>query len=112
VPVDVPNTIDIISTNPKTGEVTLTISDHLDWSEPNEHLLILQDKLNAYLRFIEGDEVVEYCKGQRPPSITVHVAFMHKPVQDAIDFLMKASEIVSDVGASLRYTVHQSGSGQ
>ena len=32
------------------------ISDHLDWENEGEHLLLLQDKLNAYLGYIEAKD--------------------------------------------------------
>ena len=35
------------------------ISDHLDWENEGEHLLLLQDKLNAYLGYIEAKEFQE-----------------------------------------------------
>ena len=37
--------------------VVLTITDHLEWDIENEHLLILQDKINAYLGAIEDGEL-------------------------------------------------------
>ena len=37
--------IDFIGLNDSTGEVVLTISDHLEWN--NNHLVLLQEKLNA-----------------------------------------------------------------
>lgn len=35
------------------GELVMLISDHLDWSNEGEHLLALQDKINAYIAFWE-----------------------------------------------------------
>ena len=50
--------VDFLTLENETGVALLTVSDHLDWSE-NEtcHLVLLQDKLNAYLRFIESGEI-------------------------------------------------------
>ena len=45
--------VDFVSTTEK-GIIRLTISDHLEWASKNEHLLILQNKINAYLNFIES----------------------------------------------------------
>lgn len=50
--------IDIISTNPK-GEVVLHIADHLEWTLQKDHILLLQDKINAYLQFIESGQILE-----------------------------------------------------
>ena len=49
--------IDAISINPQ-DVVVLTISDHLEWDEENEHLLLLQNKINAYLGVIESGEKI------------------------------------------------------
>ena len=46
--------VDLATIDSTSGDLWLTISDHLSW-EVNEgsHLVLLQNKLNAYLRFIE-----------------------------------------------------------
>ena len=50
--------IDIIGIN-KEGKATLTISDHLVWDDKNEHLLILQNKINTYIGYIEDRQYFE-----------------------------------------------------
>jgi uncharacterized protein DUF6572 len=45
------NVVDIISRDPTNGEILLTISDHLDWTDPVKHLGVLQEKINCYLAF-------------------------------------------------------------
>lgn len=38
--------------------VSLAISDHLAWGNAiNEHLYKLQEKINSYIKFIEGGEI-------------------------------------------------------
>jgi len=50
--------IDFVNIEDKTGDVLLSISDHLSWDEgEGEHLLMLQAKLNTYLAFIEGGQM-------------------------------------------------------
>ena len=55
--VEEPAKIDFAAFDPKAGEVRLIISDHLDWTEEGEHLLLLQSKLNSYLAFVESGEI-------------------------------------------------------
>jgi hypothetical protein len=50
--------IDFISIDP-SNKVALTISDHLKWDNNEDHLLILQDKINAYLEVIESGQIYE-----------------------------------------------------
>ena len=51
--------IDVIGIDRQTGQVVLTISDHLDWSDSIAHQKILQEKLNRYLAFVESGEIME-----------------------------------------------------
>lgn len=51
--------IDSIGTDKLSGDIILTISDHLDWSNEIEHLEILQEKLNSYIEYIEGGQISE-----------------------------------------------------
>lgn len=41
------------------SKIELVISDHLGWEpeEEMEHLLMLQEKINAYISFIESGEI-------------------------------------------------------
>ena len=80
--VDNPDVIDIVSTT-STGEVVLTIADHLPWDEANEHLLILQSKINSYLVFIEGGQLAsEYPNAKPGAPVQIRVACLNKPSPD------------------------------
>ena len=57
--VDQPAVIDFLWKDPKNNRAVLTISDHLDWEDEGEHLVLLQDKLNHYLEFIESGQLAE-----------------------------------------------------
>ncbi len=54
------NIVDAVGIEKTTGDVVLTIADYLDWETSEaQHLELLQEKLNAYLRFIESGELLE-----------------------------------------------------
>ena len=55
--IDETNKIDFISINKESENCVLTISDHLDWSNPTDHLVSLQSKINSYLEFIESEQI-------------------------------------------------------
>ena len=50
------NVVDAISIG-EDSKCYLTISDHLDWENPHEHLQIFQDKLNDYLNFVKSGQL-------------------------------------------------------
>ena len=78
--------IDFISTTPE-GKVELTISDHLEWDAENNHLLILQNKLNAYLDFIQSGQILEDYPSAENKEIVISVVMKYAPKEDALTFL-------------------------
>src|ERR1700691_3566556 len=90
--------IDIISMDRLTGEVTLTISDHLDWCDTSGHLLTLQRKLNRYLAFIESGEIFEQYPTAKDRSIAIAIVFQFAPDELGLAFLTQAKQIVEGAG--------------
>ncbi len=101
--VDNPNIIDVIGTDQTTGEVVLTISDHLEWDDRNEHLLILQEKINRYIGFIETGELREKYPEAEGQPIRVDVVYKYPPGEDGDRFLRLASETFEKAGWSLTW---------
>lgn len=66
------NTVDFYWENPKSGEPTLIIVDHLDWTDTLGHIDLLQAKINAYLQYIEGGQLAE----EHPSAIDRKVVIM------------------------------------
>ncbi len=95
--------IDVIGVDKKTGDVILTISDHLNWEDETRHLLLLQEKINAYLAFIESEEMIgSYpdAKGRRP---VISIKAMHEPSTGALKFLAQVRDIIAGAGISFRF---------
>ena len=82
----------------------LTISDHLEW-DTGEHVLRLQEKLNAYLRFIESGELVQRYPAAEGRTAQIAVACKHAPDTLGENFLSRASALLSDAGIVLTYEV-------
>ena len=74
------NKIDIISAFPGGGVVYLSVVDHLPWSDPQggaisveEHLYLLQEKLNAYLEYVDSGALAQ----DVPDAATKKVVFLY-----------------------------------
>lgn len=101
------NVIDIITIN-KEGVLILTISDHLEWDDENEHLLLLQEKINSYLDFIENGQLAESYPDKADKKIMIQIVFKYQPNKTAEDFLEKAREAVKGIGYGFNlYQLHQ-----
>ena len=95
--------IDIIGTN--ENKTSLVISDHLEWDAKNEKLLLLQDKLNTYLAFVESGEIYEQYPDALDKSIEIKLVSKYHPNQEALKFLNLASGIIQSAGFVLVYEV-------
>ena len=94
--------VDIVTTNNANAECVLTISDHLPWDEPG-HLLMLQEKLNTYLSFIESGEIEGPVPDAKYRSIRINVVLAHEPTKEALDFLAQAQSIIRGAGFELAW---------
>lgn len=90
--------IDVIGT--RGDHVVLAISDDLDWSDPDLHEALLQDKLNAYLSFVESGQLAEVAPLAHDGSIEIRLVVLHRPTPRAESFLVRVRELVERAGYS------------
>ncbi|MBN9284089.1 MULTISPECIES: DUF6572 domain-containing protein [unclassified Flavobacterium] len=103
--VDNKDVIDAVSINTE-GKVVLTISDHLEWNgDENNHILILQEKINSYLDFVEGDQIIESYPQAIGKQFVIQVVFKYSPSSDGILFLNEVENILKENGYVLHYYV-------
>jgi len=96
--VEQPDVIDIVSTDRYTGDVVLTVSDHLDWSDSSTHQLLLQSKLSRYLAFVESGEILESYPNAKNRTILFRVVFKFPPDESGRAFLIRAKAVVESAG--------------
>jgi hypothetical protein len=97
------DTIDIIGTTPE-GKVILTISDHHPW-DVTWHFQLLQDKINAYLQFIESGQIFEDYPNAVGRELAIETAMKHEPTSEAISFLEKVKEVIEGAGFGFKWKV-------
>ena len=101
--------IDFIGVNDSENEVVLTISDHLEWESSNtqDHLSLLQDKINSYLSFIEGGQLLESYPDSEGKKPVISIVGQYSLNDEAESFINQVKSIVSDAGMSLRFEVYK-----
>lgn len=97
--------IDAIGSDLDGREVTLLITDHLSWDNESEHLLKLQDKINAYVRFVESGELYEKHKEYLEMNAVIEIAFQHRINEKGIWFIDQVKSALSPIGIGIRYTI-------
>ncbi len=84
--------------SPKTGCVELGISDHLDWTQEAEHLVLLQEKVNAYLRFIESGELLKHFPEAMDRGVRITVVARHSIPSNAQSFYEELRKTLEQAG--------------
>lgn len=86
--VDNPNILDAIGINEATQAIELHIKDTLDFSNQEDHLTMLQKKLESYLSFVENGGLEQTFKEDAyARKIYFVINFTHEPDSNTIEFL-------------------------
>ena len=85
--VDNTEVIDMITENEDGNELVLGISDHLDWENEYEHLMLLQAKINSYLMFIETKQYNETYPNRNYKSYLIRIYFAYDTPDNCQKFL-------------------------
>lgn len=80
------NKIDAMGISKDGGGLILMLSDHLDWENEPEHLALLQDKINAYLGFIESNQYLDTYPDIVFEYYVIDVRFKYKATEDCLKF--------------------------
>jgi len=79
--------IDVIASDPKTGEVVLVMNEADEWNGSDEQLLALQERFNAYVSFLLDGEMATdhpHLAGKRA---RIEVRCTHIPDARALELL-------------------------
>jgi hypothetical protein len=92
------NVIDIIVVNEEEKYISLVISDHLEWDDKNEKLLILQSKINSYLAYIETGQIYEQHPDSRGLDVHIVLTCRHEPSPEGLNFLGLVTPVIEEAG--------------
>jgi hypothetical protein len=98
------NVVDFVAFSDSSKEVLLVIVDHLPWDEnEGEHLLLLQNKLNTYLEFVEGGQLEAGFPKARGKEVIVKMTGTYPLSEQALKFFNLAKGRISELGFGLRF---------
>jgi hypothetical protein len=94
--IDQTNVVDSIGFDPNKDEAQLIITDHLGWAEgereDKEHLYLLQEKINSYLRFIESGEIYSAYPKAEGKTLLIRVIAKFDMPTNAKEFFSRVQE--------------------
>lgn len=91
------------------SKIELVITDHLGWEpeEEMEHLLMLQEKVNSYISFIESGEIntaIPSAVGKAP---IIRVVGKYALSKQAEAFVDRVTEVLSDADIEFEFVLRQ-----
>jgi len=89
----------------KDNNVILTISDHLEWDDKQDHILLLQEKIKTYLMAIESGQVYEKYPLSIGKNFVISVALKFEPHKDGLLFLSHVKNILLNDGYGFDYYI-------
>ena len=87
--------------------IILLITDHVDWSDEYQHLVMLQEKINAYITFLEEKQYEEIYKEAEIAYGVIEIHFLHNLTDNAKKFLQAVQNQVTELGIKIQYCVSQ-----
>lgn len=99
--------IDAVGTDKFDKSVVLTIIDHLDWSNEYEHLLFIQDKVNAYLEFIQSGQIYISYPDAAGRKIKLSLVSKFELPDSAIKLLEQIAKVCAQIGVTIVHIVRE-----
>ncbi|UZE10137.1 DUF6572 domain-containing protein [Pseudomonas sp. B21-053] len=103
------NVIDIIAVPDWQPEsVLLIISDHLEWgnkAQQGEHLLLLQEKINTYIAFIESGELLESYPPANGKNPKICINGLYELPEQGKFFIDRVTEVLKGVGIGMEFVL-------
>jgi len=84
------------------GEAVLMLFDHLPWDNEGEHLMILQEKINSYIAYIETKQYEKQAPGQVIDRFIIDVSFLHGVTDNASAFLQHVATQIEPLNITLQ----------
>lgn len=100
--VDNASQIDAIANDKENACLVLLITDHLNWDNEFEHLKILQDKINAYVAFIESEQYDEIYPNADFKMAMIEIHFKYDITDNCQKFLQVVQDQLGRIGIKIK----------
>jgi len=94
--------VDAMAKSRDERELIFLISDHLDWSDEYTHLVTLQNKINAYLAFIESKQYVDTYPENTFDRYAIEIHFLHGMSENCFKFLDTVANQLESMDIKIR----------
>jgi len=101
------NVVDGIALINEKDTLILLIADHLNWDEESKHLLLLQDKINAYLEFIDDEQYVSIYPETHIEDFEIEIHFKNMIINKCEKFLEVVNNQIKEMGVTITWMISE-----
>lgn len=98
-------TIDGMALTEDKKGIILLITDHVDWNDEYRHLVILQEKINVYISFLEEKQYEDTYEGTDLAYGIIEIHFLYSLTANAEKFLQSVQDQIAELGIRIQYCV-------
>lgn len=99
--VDETNKVDGLAVDEERNALVLLLSDHLNWEDEYHHLKILQDKINAYIAFVEERQFEVIYPEHDFEMAVIEVHFQYEITENCGKFLQAVQDQIGQMGIKI-----------
>ena len=92
-------TVDGIALTDDNNGIILLIADHMDWRDEYQHLVMLQEKINVYITFLEQKQYEDIYKGENITYGIIEIHFLYSLTANAEKFLQSVQNQVAELSS-------------
>jgi hypothetical protein len=101
--IDQIDVIDFTAFDISRDAILLVISDHLVWDGEDDHILLVEDKINTYLQFIENGQADEMYPEAKDKQIIIEIKAKYFPDSRSLTFLNSYKEQLEAIGIKFEW---------
>ena len=102
-------TVDGVALTDDKNGIILLITDPVDWRAEYQHFVMLQEKINVYISFLEERQYEDIYKGEIITYGIIEIHFLYSLTANAEKFLQSVQNQVAELGVKIQYCVSQEG---
>ena len=111
--IDDPNVIDGMALNKENNALVLLLTDHLPWDGENvlsefDHLYFLQDKINAYISYLESGQYTETYSTEQIAFAIIEIHFKYTITENCEKFLNEVQNQIGQFGIKIEAVITDS----
>ena len=106
--IDNANVIDGMAIDKEKNAICLLLTDHLPWNGDNnsigehEHLVLLQDKINAYISYLETKQYEETYPEAHLAMAVIEIHFKYEITKNCVKFLNAVQNQIGQYGIIIK----------